>query len=278
MKKRKAFTLIELLVVIAIIAVLMSILLPALKRVKAQARTSACLAQLKQWGLFFAMYADDNNNHLMQGYNGVANTMLDGSDDNRWIKALGPYYKWDSSMACCPNATKPWIDEFGNDTGVAGTFLGSTTAWGYYQSAGWEKPVKGSYGINGWCNNPDPGKSPHSLPIDDFWRTPTVSGAGYVPLLLGAQRYNGWPLHTDTPPEMDGCIWNDDSQIGRYCLDRHNGFVNGLFLDWSARKLGLRELWTLKWHRSFKTAGPWTRAGGAVSEDWPDWLRHYKEY
>ena len=55
MYRRRGFTLIELLVVIAIIALLLAILMPALQRVKGQARSVACLAKLKQWGLFFSM-------------------------------------------------------------------------------------------------------------------------------------------------------------------------------------------------------------------------------
>ena len=64
----------------------------------------------------------------------------------------------------------------------------------------------------------------------------------------------------------------------RYCLDRHDGFVNGMFMDWSIRKLGLKELWTFKWHRQYNTAGTWTRAGGVQPEDWPEWMRKFTDY
>ncbi len=64
----RGFTLIELLVVIAIIALLMSILMPALQRVRKQARGVACLSRLKQWGVFFAMYADDYDGRFMAGH------------------------------------------------------------------------------------------------------------------------------------------------------------------------------------------------------------------
>ena len=44
------------------------------------------------------------------------------------------------------------------------------------------------------------------------------------------------------------------------------------------RKLGLKELWTLKWHRQFDVSGPWTRAGGVQLEDWPEWMGSFKDY
>jgi prepilin-type processing-associated H-X9-DG protein len=66
--------------------------------------------------------------------------------------------------------------------------------------------------------------------------------------------------------------------MSQFCLDRHNGAINGLFMDWSARKIGLKRLWTLRWHRSYNTEGPWTKAGGVTPADWPQWMRDFKEY
>ncbi|MFQ6035599.1 MAG: type II secretion system protein [Sedimentisphaerales bacterium] len=73
------FTLIELLVVIAIIALLMAILIPALNRAREQGKRAACLNNLKQLALAWNMYADDNDNKIVNGNTSTGGHNKDGT-------------------------------------------------------------------------------------------------------------------------------------------------------------------------------------------------------
>jgi len=84
----RAFTLIELLVVIAIIALLMAILMPALERVRRQARGVGCKSNLHQWGLIFAMYCDDNNGYFYSGL--MQNFGADVAHGDWWRECMRP--------------------------------------------------------------------------------------------------------------------------------------------------------------------------------------------
>jgi prepilin-type processing-associated H-X9-DG protein len=66
--------------------------------------------------------------------------------------------------------------------------------------------------------------------------------------------------------------------LSYFCIDRHQGAINVLFWDRTVRKIGLKELWTLKWRPQFDTANRWTKAGGVQPEDWPAWMRTFKDY
>jgi prepilin-type N-terminal cleavage/methylation domain-containing protein/prepilin-type processing-associated H-X9-DG protein len=67
-RSTNGFTLIELLVVVAIIAVLIAMLLPAMKKARQTAYDAGCMSNLKQWGLAFAMYSNDNYEQMPMAY------------------------------------------------------------------------------------------------------------------------------------------------------------------------------------------------------------------
>jgi len=257
-------------VVIAIIALLMAILMPSLQRVKKQAKTIACRANLKQWTIYFSLYTNDNNGYFQSG---VGPQHL-----NHWMNALRSYYNDDYKIRCCPTAMKPLIDKNGQVSPQFNVF----SAWGIFRNEEGYGPngCWGSYGINGWVENPPPGVE---TVYEDFetvnnWRTPNVSRAGYVPLFMDALRFNIWPRDTDTPPETEDMVWQSMQHMRRICIDRHNGGINMAFLDWSVRKAGLKELWTFKWHRAYNTTGVWTLAGGVQPSDWPELMRTFPDY
>ena len=102
-----------------------------------------------------------------------------------------------------------------------------------------------------------------------FWFVPRASG----PLYDEQAGIGPPPEYTDfslKPQKEEPTYW--------VCMDRHTGGINMTFLDASVRKVNLKELWTLKWHRRYNTANRWTKAGGVQPGDWPQWMRKFKDY
>ena len=146
--------------------------------------------------------------------------------------------------------------------------------------------VRGSYGLNSAVRN-DVDVAPLTLPHWHMprWKTSLVKGANNVPVFLDSWRFRGDVVKSlmgmtgiDKPPAHEVSNTRGGGHFGFFCINRHDGGINGLFMDWSVRRVGLKELWTLKWQRNFNTAGPWTKAGGVRPEDWPEWMRKFKDY
>jgi prepilin-type N-terminal cleavage/methylation domain-containing protein/prepilin-type processing-associated H-X9-DG protein len=93
--KQRGFTLIELLVVIAIIAILMAILMPALQRVKEQAREITCRGNLRQYGLAQAMYLDDSDDRYPYAWTSLVKSEAPVGGYQRFCRWHDPRYPAD---------------------------------------------------------------------------------------------------------------------------------------------------------------------------------------
>ena len=137
-------------------------------------------------------------------------------------------------------------------------------------------PFRMSYGLNNNVFSPrfeGPGSSSPSAkrPYTDVF---SVRNHHNIPLLLDAVGPSCSLMNERIPPPAE----EPSGSAGQLCINRHDGTINILFLDWSVGEIGLKGLWTLRWHLQFNTAGPWTKAGEVKPEDWPKWMRNFKDY
>jgi len=236
-----------------------------------RAKEMVCLSNLYKWGAIFQTYTNNNNGYFYSGQS--------GSPGYWWIIDLEERYQSykQNRLWFCPEANKPMTDE----NGVYPPTFNVFNAWGIFTRAVNSNlntdGIAGSYGLNGYVLNISGVAFEGGIPASAAWRTPNVSGAGIVPVFMDALRFDLWPRVTDPPAFNEIAAWSGNS-MARCCINRHNGGVNSLFMDWSVRKVGLKELWKLKWHRNFHTEGPWTKAGGVQPFDWPAWMRNFKEF
>jgi prepilin-type N-terminal cleavage/methylation domain-containing protein/prepilin-type processing-associated H-X9-DG protein len=279
------FTLIELLVVIAIIALLIALLLPAAQRARKQAQAVVCRTYLRQWATTLTLYLEDyqgrfpRTSELLPGISLLRGLYIDYKTDPNAPRRYHGVRTED--IACCPVATKT-TGERAYASLASGKLYMEVNGGGTF--AAWEitRPApsfRGSYGLNRniFATLP-PLEGMNSNSMGRFMKQYTdvcaVRGRANVPLLLDAAVPScGMTSEREAPPATEP----PDTGMG-LCINRHNGTLNGLFLDWSVRPIGLKELWTLKWNLPFNTAGPWTKAGGVKPEQWPQWIRGLKDY
>jgi prepilin-type N-terminal cleavage/methylation domain-containing protein/prepilin-type processing-associated H-X9-DG protein len=297
------FTLVELLVVLAIISLLLAVLLPSLQGARRRAKATVCLSHLKEWGTVFTLYVQDSEGRLpAETPKGI--WLLGGISAGQ----NGP-----SEFQIGPMATRPahrsgtfTMRVDANSVPVLGTMGRAFGAW-EVTSPG--VPFRGSYGLNQSLFEPQVSANaePKEAPPDPPSRPPrrrgrpvfppqphpdaepvkkqtiremnvfTVKGTASIPILLDSIMPTDTPREEGAAPPRDGSGINPVG-MGPFCIDRHDGYVNGLFVDWSVRRVGLKELWTLKWNGQWNPAGRWTKTGGVKPEDWPKWMRKYKDY
>jgi len=272
------FTLIELLVVIAIIAILMAILMPALRRVKEQGKMISCIANLRQWNLTASMFTEANNGRFWNSDSGTPGYWFPAHMEEK-VRDWKTNKIW-----MCPSAQKPIRDERGITAPTKNIF----NAWGIFTNADHANlgpnGIAGSYGINGFCLIPQGASSATTyeggIPIANGWKTAGEKGAANVPWFIEALRFDLWPAENNPPAQDEYAAWTGGpaNNMARTAINRHQGFLNAAFLDWSVRKVGVKEVWTLKWHKKYNVNGPWTQAGGVSPSAWPKWMDQFKDY
>ena len=241
-----AFSLVELLVVIGVIALLIAILVPVISLARKQARATACMANLQQWGQAFQMYASAYNRSPPM------HTAPDATE-MAWWEILGEFNGDVRATLVCPEAAEPRDNSPDPGDGVQRRYLNprgtATSAWRVptYRVAAPQWVLRGdwcgSYGMNNWVR-----RFPDAFRAMEIVRFPPKDSAR-VPMLGDCIMSGVYPNPTSSPPKD----LQDPEQNSTlpYCIDRHRMAINVAFLDGHVERVPLADLWKLKWSELF---------------------------
>jgi prepilin-type processing-associated H-X9-DG protein len=240
------------------------LIFPALSGAKMRAKDAACISNLKQWGIAWRVYADDNNDCFMSG------TLTDWPR-GEWVLSFPDLYKNHPSLLLCPKA----IDRRGPGDGESRTSLDDPNAVDYGGAVtAYDFPVSdpvvatrlliSSYGVNCWIFNPDTNNI-QGRQAEQHWRKyGAATQTSITPLFADSAWRGGGPSPTDPPLAYNGQIFNLQYEMQVFDMRRHGKGVNVLFFDSSARNVRAKDLWGLPWSRQYDA----TAAAGITFPDW----------